>query len=182
MKLFSILFALFAATLTAQQLPQPSFPPITFNHTMYGGNCVGSQMMSWTTDAQKTNFYIDHGLTFDVGTWVTHETSCESLPGGNYTAILFIDAGLGQCSNVWLNPPLLMGAPFVPGFNRLFLANTPISVTPSHATYGPFFTLYYVGYQIPPTLLGYSVLSQWVRLDPNGGLYLSNLNGYVVSQ
>lgn len=180
MKYLSILAL--TTSLAAQTLPAPSFPPITFNHVAYGGNCVGAQVGAGSTDAQKTTFYLNQGPTFDVGRWVTHETWCESLPGGNYSAILFIDAGIGQCTNVWLNPPTILGAPFVNGFNKAFLANTPITATPTHAIYSPFNTFYYVGYQIPSTLLGYSVVSQWARFDPNGGLYLSNVNGYVVSQ
>src|SRR5690606_27936861 len=137
------------------------------------------------TDSQRTFFYLDANTTFNVGRWVTHETWCESLPGGGYPLALFIDIGLnvplGPCLSVIAQSPVLYGAPFMPGYNKVFLVNTPIVLVPTHALLQPFNAFYYVGYQIPASLLGYSLIAQWVRIDPNGHAYASDMNGYSVS-
>lgn len=185
MKILAILAL--SASLCAQ-LPQPAFPPIT-TANFYGGNCNAAQWAEvpapGSTDVQKHRMYIQTpppvvGASIPVGSWVTHETWCESLPGGNYLAVLFIDAGPGACWNVWVQPGTFLGSPFATGNDRLMLPTAAISINPTHALMQPFNAFYYVGYQVPTSLAGYGLVSQWVRLDPSGSFYLSALRGYNI--
>ena len=186
-----LLATLFLCGTVAAQLPQPVFPPIApiTTSTFYGGNCNSAQPSEipapGSLDAQRHRMYTNNlpaivGQPITTGSWVAHETWCSLF--GDYLVVLFIDIGPGACWNVWNGQGTLMGAPFAPGSNRLNLFDAPISLYPTHAFYPPFDgSLFYCGYQIPSSLSGYGVVTQWARLDPiNGQVYLSSTRGYNV--
>jgi len=180
--LLCVLF--FAATLLCQGLPAPSFPPCTFNYQP-PHVCGATQYGNGSTDSQKCTWYRDTSTGFQSGNWVTYKTWCESLPGGGYLPIIIFSlgnaSGVSGCLDSAMPPITIPGS--ATGHDLLYMNNATVTYTAAYQNANLVGTYYYWGWQVPTAAIGYVVLSQWVRLDPNDNLlYFSNLLSYSITQ